>query len=261
MTETEFSPEQVAIITGACSGIGAAVAKQLAEKGLGHITITGLTSDGLEKTKESMLSANPTVEVHVLEGDLTTEGFCEQLVKETVDKFGRLDVLISNAGWSKPGPLFMQTMGNFEKIFDVNVKPAVKLTKLCLNYLRERKGSIVITSSILGIQPCANTTFYCMSKAALDMFTRCMAAEEGQNGVRINNVNPGLTDSGFTEKSLGAVRAAKLIEGAKTLPVGRAAEPYEIANVITFLAGKRSSFMTGSCVVVDGGFTCLTPPT
>ena len=259
MTEAEFLPEQVAVITGACSGIGAAVAKQLAEKGLDHITITGLTSDGLEKTKESMLAANPTVEVHVLEGDLTTEGFCEQLVQETVDKFRRIDVLISNAGWFKPGPVLTQPIEVYDKIFDINMKPAVKLTKLCLPFLRDSKGSIVITSSVLALQPSAYSAPYCMSKAALDVFTRCVAAEEGHHGVRINNVNPGLTDSGFTKKTMGYQNAARLFDNAKKLPVGRAAEPSEIANVITFLAGKKSSFMTGSCVLVDGGRTSLTP--
>ena len=139
------------------------------------------------------------------------------------------------------------------------MKPAVALTKLCLPYLRKNKGSIVITSSNLAIRPAVEYTFYCMSKAALDTFTRCMAAEEGKNGIRINNVNPGLTDSGLAEKVLGEAKAAKFFEDAKSFPVPRAAYPEEIANVITFVAGRKASYMTGSCVVTDGGLICYNP--
>ena len=255
----EFSPEQVAIITGACSGIGAAVAKQLAEKGLGHMTITGLTADGLEKTKQSVLNAKSNAQVYTVHGDLRTTGFCEQLVQETVSRFGRIDVLVSNAGWSSAGSVYDQSVEVYQEIFDINVTPAVKLTKLCLTYLRQTKGTIVITSSHLAIKPSANFAYYCMSKAALDMFTRCVASEEGHNGVRINNVNPGLTDSGFPQKVLGEEKAAQIFEDSKNFPIARGADPSEIANVITFLAGNKSSFMTGSCVVADGGLICYNP--
>ena len=126
-------------------------------------------------------------------GDLRTEGIFEEIVNNCIQKFGRIDILVNNAGLSLCGLLADHPIEAYETVFDVNLKSAICLTKLCIPYLRESKGNVVNTSSILANVPLETFGYYCMSKAALDMFTKCIALEEGKNGIRANNVNPGKT--------------------------------------------------------------------
>ena len=120
----------------------------------------------------------------------------QKIVDDTIKALGRVDILINNAGWTfGMTPIFEQSIENFQKTFDLNLKAAVVLTKLCLPYLRESKGNVVNVSSVGSVQNYDNLSFYCMSKAALDMFTKCLASEEGKNGIRVNSVNPGFVDT------------------------------------------------------------------
>ena len=127
-------------------------------------------------------------------GDLRKEGLCEKIVSDVIEKFGRIDVLFNNAGMTIFGFIADQSIETYETVFDVNLKSAIRLTKLCIPHLRETKGNIINNSSILGQTPIENMAYYCMSKAALDMFTKCIALEEGKNGIRANNINPGKTN-------------------------------------------------------------------
>ena len=130
-------------------------------------------------------------------GDLTETQTIENIVGETIKMFGKIDILINNAGWVFGLlPIFDQTIDNFQQTFDLNVKAVVILTKLCLPYLRESKGSVINVSSTGSVRNFDKFAFYCMSKTALDMFTKCLATEEGKNGIRVNSVNPGFVDTG-----------------------------------------------------------------
>ena len=140
---------------------------------------------------------------------MLTEGLCEKIVEECIAKFGRIDILFNNAGFTIFGRIFDQSIESYQTIFDVNLKSTVCLTKLCIPYLRETKGNIVNNSSVLATTPVEQMGFYCMSKAALDMFTKCIALEEGKNGIRANNVNPGTkTLSNRKERYFGISKSA-----------------------------------------------------
>ncbi|XP_075262557.1 putative oxidoreductase SERP2049 [Convolutriloba macropyga] len=186
-----FSNEKVVLITGASSGIGQETAVKFVEKGITNLSLNGRNAEGLEKTKQDCLAVNKDADVLLVQGDLRTDGVCEKLVKETIENFGQIDILFNNAGMSVGVPLCDPSMDSYEPVFDINLKVAVKLTKLCIPYLRLTKGNIVNNSSILATHPVPNHSFYSMSKAALDMFTRCIAVEEGKNGIRANSISPG----------------------------------------------------------------------
>ena len=136
---------------------------------------------------------------------MLTEGLCEKIVDNCIAKFGRIDILFNNAGFTIFGLLSDQPIKTYDTIFDVNLKSTIRLTKLCIPYLRETKGNIVNNSSVLATTPVENMGFYCMSKAALDMFTKCIALEEGKNGIRANNVNPGKKRSAITNNVISEI--------------------------------------------------------
>ncbi|XP_075263236.1 putative oxidoreductase SERP2049 [Convolutriloba macropyga] len=253
-----FSDEKVLIITGASSGIGQETAVKFVEKGITKLCLNGRNAEGLEKTKQDCLAVNKDAEMVLVQGDLRTEGIFEEIVNNCIQKFGRIDILVNNAGLSLCGLLADHPIEAYETVFDVNLKSAICLTKLCIPYLRESKGNVVNTSSILANVPLETFGYYCMSKAALDMFTKCIALEEGKNGIRANNVNPGLigtpfsSNTGFPQEYLEQYWE----KVRKDHPVGRMGVAQDIASLITFVASNEADFMSGSSVVMDGAITC-----
>ena len=129
-------------------------------------------------------------------GDLTDLKTCDKIVSETVDKFGRIDILVNNAGMGFLGSVRDAPIEQFQEVFDLNVKQVVYMCKLCLPYLEKTKGNIVNVSSTVALKSYANSANYNMSKAALDMFTMTLAAEEGERGIRVNGVNSGIVNTG-----------------------------------------------------------------
>ncbi|XP_075263707.1 meso-2,3-butanediol dehydrogenase-like [Convolutriloba macropyga] len=273
-----FSDEKVVIITGASSGIGQDTAVKFVEKGITKLCLNGRNGEGLDKTKQDCVAANKEAEVLLVQGDLLTEGLCEKIVEECIAKFGRIDILFNNAGFTIFGRIFDQSIESYQTIFDVNLKSTVCLTKLCIPYLRETKGNIVNNSSVLATTPVEQMGFYCMSKAALDMFTKCIALEEGKNGIRANNVNPGTkTLSNRKERYFGISKSALGIIGTpfgvnsgipkefieqfwerltKEQPTGRIGNAQDVASLVTFIASSEADFMSGSSVVTDGAISC-----
>ncbi|XP_075262555.1 putative oxidoreductase SERP2049 [Convolutriloba macropyga] len=280
-----FSDEKVVIITGASSGIGQETAVKFVEKGITKLCLNGRNIEGLQKTKQDCLTANKDAEVLLVQGDLLTEGLCEKIVDNCIAKFGRIDILFNNAGFTIFGLLSDQPIKTYDTIFDVNLKSTIRLTKLCIPYLRETKGNIVNNSSVLATTPVENMGFYCMSKAALDMFTKCIALEEGKNGIRANNVNPGkkrsaITNNCFALYQTGIKTAGRNFEGiigtpfgvnsgipkefidefwarqTKEHPIGRIGNAQDVASLVTFIASSETDFMSGSSVVTDGAITC-----
>lgn len=252
-----FSEDQVVIITGASSGIGQGTAVKFVEKGVTKLCITGRNMEGLRQTEEMCLAANKDVKVLIVQGDIGTAETCQKIVSDTIAEFNRIDVLINNAGFSMFGSVSTQPIEQFQQIMDVNVIAAMRLTKLALPHLRATKGNIVNNSSILAISAQDLNAYYCMSKAALDMFTKCLAIEEGVHGIRANNVNPGLIETSIGEKAgLPKEQADLFKEKVKSVePLGRNGAPEDVANLITFLASNEAAFISGSSVVVDGALT------
>lgn len=184
-----------------------------------------------------------------------------RIVSETIGKYGRLDVLINNAAFNIPAPI--ENNRNFEKDFDsvmgTNVRGTILLTQLAIQHLIASKGNIVNVSSVAGQRPFPVSAPYCVSKAALDHFTRCVALELADKGVRANTVSPGVIDTNFRDY-LGMDRndekyRALLKNLADMHPIGRVGEPEECVRAIAFLANENAGFVTGILMPVDGGLT------
>jgi len=183
--------------------------------------------------------------------------FVQRLVVGTIEKFGKLDILVNSAGFYQGGVISECPIEKFDEIVATNVRSIVQLTKLCIPHLIRSKGSVVNVSSIAGIKPSALNPYHCMSKAALDQFTKCLALDLAPRGVRINSVNPGLTRTPGLMHLIKATSAEKIEKELSTfvdrIPMKRIGNAVEVAEAIAFLASSQSSFITGQLLSVDGG--------
>ncbi|CAL2044246.1 unnamed protein product [Caenorhabditis brenneri] len=259
---------KVALVTGSSNGIGRATAILFAKEGA-QVTITGRNTQRLEETRQEILKTGvPEDHVLAVAADLASEDGQNELINSTIQKFGRLDILVNNAGTG-----FMDSQGrigidqdilDFDKTMQINMRSVITLTQKAKEHLTKTKGEIVNVSSIAaGPQAQPEMTYYSMSKAALDQFTRSAAISLIQHGVRVNAVSPGGVTTGFGE-------ATGLPEGAfnkmlsfweshkECLPCGKIAQPVDIANIIAFLADRNlSSYIVGQSIVADGGSTLI----
>uniref|UniRef100_A0AC34QMX3 Uncharacterized protein n=1 Tax=Panagrolaimus sp. JU765 TaxID=591449 RepID=A0AC34QMX3_9BILA len=256
---TNDSP--VAIITGATSGIGKAAAIFFAKKGY-QLSLSGRDEPAMAKTVKACvdegLSQNA---ITTTVGDLREDSIARELVKHTIEKFKRINVLVNSAGVLANGNVENANINDYDRIFDINVRSVVQLTKYAIPHLKEVKGTIVNVSSIAG--PCAfpGVAFYCMSKAALDSFTKCLALELASDGVRVNAVNPGVIVTDVHRRAgMSEVEYEQFLEkGKNTHALGRVGFAEEVAEAIYFLASPASSFTTGHLLTVDGGRGIMTP--
>jgi NAD(P)-dependent dehydrogenase (short-subunit alcohol dehydrogenase family) len=248
---------KVIIVTGSSTGIGAGTALKFVELGAAAVVLHGRNVDALKNMKEQCEKAGQgKVKVHVVVGDVTDPEVREKLIKETVDKFGRLDVLVNNVGFCNVPKTIVETpIEVFDKIMDVNIRSAIVLTQLAIPHLVQAKGSIVNVSSVGGIKALNHFTYYGMSKAAMDHFTRCLAVELGPKGVRVHSVNPGaVPETEIMSRESGTeIIKEHVNQLVHVTPLRRVGRVEEIANLITFLASDNSSFITGIRAVADGG--------
>uniref|UniRef100_A0A914QTI1 Uncharacterized protein n=1 Tax=Panagrolaimus davidi TaxID=227884 RepID=A0A914QTI1_9BILA len=222
---------KVVIITGSSSGIGQAAAILFAKFGA-SVTIHGRSENGLQKTMDMLLEAKiPKEKIHSVRGAVTEESVLKALIDETVSKFGRIDVLINNVGISnKEGETNQRTMENLDYILNVNLKSIIHLTELAIPHLEKTKGNIVNVSSIASQMSGAAYPFYSISKAALDHFARNYDAILALSGIRINNLNPGLTNTSFlTRHGMPEEMKQKIIEKYH-VPFGRWGMSEEMAE-------------------------------
>ncbi|NKE58184.1 SDR family oxidoreductase [Lentzea sp. PSKA42] len=235
---------QRALVTGATSGIGRAVAVKLAEAGA-TVVVTGRRADLGKETVKAVESIGGEAHYFVADlGDLTD-------VRRLAEEAGEIDVLVNNAGIYPFGPTLEQDVETYERVFDVNVRGPYFLTAALLpKMIAKGSGSIVNVSSVTARTGTPIMSVYGASKAALDALTLSWAVEFGGHGIRVNSVAPGLTRTEKVEENLGGDVIAQI---AAPTPLGRAGEPEEIAEAVLFLASPRSSFLTGSVVTADGG--------
>lgn len=254
--------DKVVIVTGSSSGIGAATALLFAKEGA-RVTITGRKQDKLQEVHDSIVAAGvPEDRILTIVGDLTDEGIQKRLINDTVGRWGHLDVLVNNAGANMNGGKvgFEADDDAYVKTMQVNLRSVIQLVRLARPHLVSSKGEIVNISSIAGLKFASKLApYYAIAKAGLDQFTRALAIDLIEQGVRVNGVSPGLVKTNFMENSgLNKEQSEKVYDfycsrrGA--LPRGSAADPAEIANVIAFLADRAaSSFIVGQMIVADGG--------
>lgn len=242
---------KVVLITGASSGIGAGAAIHLSRLGA-SVAIVGRDAEKLNHVTQQIHEAGSPEPLEII-ADLTTDA--ERIICETIDRFGKLDVLVNNAGILINSGEILDNLEVFDRTMNVNVRSVLQLTKLALPYLEESKGNIVNTSSILGSVAFPSGIAYAMSKAAIDHFTRCAALDLASKGIRVNAVCPGIVITPlFETMGMDAEAREQLFETSKeTYPLGRVGNVDDISNSIAFLANDAASHITGILLTVDGG--------
>jgi NAD(P)-dependent dehydrogenase (short-subunit alcohol dehydrogenase family) len=190
-----------------------------------------------------------------IEADLSREEETDKVVANTVEHFGRIDVLVNTAGHISSGTIETTLVKAWDAMLDINVRAPFVLMQKALPAIIERRGNIVNVSSVTGLRAFPGVLAYCVSKAALDQLTRCAALELAAKGVRVNAVNPGVVITeihkrgGMTEEQYDAF----LEHSKETHPLGRVGQAREIAELIFFLASDRASWITGATYSIDGG--------
>jgi NAD(P)-dependent dehydrogenase (short-subunit alcohol dehydrogenase family) len=236
---------KVVIITGAGSGIGAATAKLLADRG-DRVLMVGRDLDRLTRARVQLGSAA----AEVLAADVTADGAGETVVRTAIELWGRVDVLVNNAGINRAGDLATLSMSDFDATFAVNVRAPYALTRAAVGHMRPG-SSIVFVGSNLSRYGKPGASAYAASKAAVESLTRTLAVELGGAGIRVNAVSPGMTHTGMTAASFAdEERYRQLVANS---PVGFLGEPEDIASTIAFLTSDASRYVNGASLVIDGG--------
>jgi NAD(P)-dependent dehydrogenase (short-subunit alcohol dehydrogenase family) len=237
---------QIALVTGGSTGIGAATALHFAKHGA-RVVITGRHEDTLHE------AAAQHAHIQYLVADVARDA--ARTLEFVRSKYGRLDILVNNAGVFEIGPLSDSAPDLVHRTLDVNVAAVVETTRAALALLRASKGTIVNVASIVADQPFANMSVYSASKAAVLALTRAWAQELSAEGIRVNAVSPGPIETPiFGKLGMPADQLAQMAASIKAqVPVQRYGTAAEVANVIGFLASKAASFVTGGQYTVAGG--------
>ena len=239
---------KVVLVTGAASGIGEATARRFAQEGA-KLVLADLNEEGLRKVADSLGAED--VLVHA--ADLSNADRCAETVAATLKRFGRLDVLVNNAGKDHLGRVDEGDLKDFSVVIETDLYGVFYMTRFALPHLRESRGCIVNVSSVSGLGGDWNHSFYCAAKGAVTNFTRAVALDEAKAGVRVNAVNPSLVYTPFTAGMQDQPDLVAKFE--ERIPMGRGARPEDITGVIAFLASEDAHFVTGVNLPVDGGLS------
>jgi meso-butanediol dehydrogenase / (S,S)-butanediol dehydrogenase / diacetyl reductase len=245
---------QVVLVTGSTNGIGEACAHAFAESGAA-VMVSGRDAMRGARVIETIAAAGGTAQFTAL--DLRAQGACERLIAHTLDRLGRLDVLVNNAGVLYTANALDTTDEQWLDTMAVNVNALFYLSRAAVNHMKaEGKGVIVNVASEWGLNGEPNHVAYCASKGAVLQITRCMALDHAADGIRINSVCPGEIHTRMVDDILakrGGDRAASLRALAAGIPLRRLAQPAEVARCVRFLASDEASYVTGTHLTVDGG--------
>jgi NAD(P)-dependent dehydrogenase (short-subunit alcohol dehydrogenase family) len=251
------APEQkVALVTGAGAGIGRACALRFAAAGY-SVLVSDLAEASAQETCRQIEHSGGVAQAALT--DVASADSCEAMARSALECWGRIDVLVANAGVQIGGSLLDSDEDDWDRILGINLKGVAYSCKAVLPaMINQGAGSIVINSSINALTGSAGMAIYDMSKAGVLALVRTLAVEHGSDGIRVNGVCPGNTITDFhinrmADKGIGVEQIREMTQGYALL--GRAAEPGEIANAIYFLASPEASFITGQSLCVDGGFS------
>ena len=241
---------KTALITGAARGIGRAIAQELAAEGA-HIAFTDLNRDENMESLEKEIRALGLKSIGYASDASSFEG-SEKVVDQIVQDFGRIDILVNNAGITRDNLLMRMTENDWDLVIKVNLKSVFNMTKAVQKYmLKQRSGSIINMSSVVGIGGNAGQSNYSASKAGLIGFTKSVAQELGSRNIRCNAIAPGFIETEMTAKLPPDVREAWI----KEIPLRRGGTPGDVARATLFLASDLSDYITGQVIAVCGGMT------
>jgi 3-oxoacyl-[acyl-carrier protein] reductase len=241
-----MSTKKVAIVTGASRGIGAAIARELAAQGFAIAVNYTSRRDGADATVAAIAKAGG--DAIALQGNVGSTSDLDRLFATVQEKWGRLDVLVNNAGVGATAPLENIDAAQIDTAFDINLKGMLLASQRAARAIGAEGGSIVNVSSALAVQPMTGQVIYAATKAAVESVTRVLAQELGSRGIRVNAVAPGPVETDLlplTDDLRGYI-------GGKT-PLGRVGQPQDVAKVVGFLVSGAGGWITGQVIGTDGG--------
>ena len=241
---------KVAVVTGASKGIGAAIAKQLAGEGAKVVVNYSSSPDGAEKVVKEITEAGG--KAIAVGASVSNEGEVNTLFDKAREAFGKVDVLVNNAGVYAFAPLESVTADEYKRIYDTNVLGLLLTTRAALPHFPKEGGSVVNISSVVSTLAPAGTSIYSSTKGAVDTITKSLAKELGPRGIRVNAINPGLVITEGTQSA--GIAGSDFEKGAvATTPLGRVGRPEDIAPPVAFLASDDARWITGETIYVSGG--------
>ena len=239
--------KKVAIVTGAARGIGKEIALALAGEGA-NIAICDIEKNALEQAKSEIEALGRECLIEVV--DVGKTASCEDMANKTLDKFSKIDILVNNAGITRDTLLMRMKEEDWDAVLTVNLKGAFNFTKaVCRPMIKQRAGKIVNIASIIGIIGNAGQANYAASKAGLIGLTKSSAKELASRGINVNAIAPGFIQTPMTDKLTDDQKDAML----KLIPLGSLGKPKNVADLVLFLVGDTSSYITGEVIKVDGG--------
>ncbi|HXZ33555.1 MAG TPA: 3-oxoacyl-ACP reductase family protein [Terriglobales bacterium] len=238
---------KIAMVTGASRGLGAAIAKRLAADGAAVAFTYGASPDRAREVVRAIETAGG--KALAIQADAAKEDSTRAAVKQTIEAFGGLDILVNSAGVLTVAPIEKFPFDAFERMVAVNIKGMFVATQEAVRHMRDGGRIINIGSCNSSRVPFQGGTVYALTKAAVVGFTRALARDLGPRGITVNNVQPGPTDTDMNPAQGPAAPST-----VQHVALGRFAQPLEIANFVAFLAGPEASFITGASLLVDGGY-------
>lgn len=240
---------KIAIVTGSGRGIGAAIAKRLAKDGF-DVVINELSAEAGEQTAAECRALGVKASVYAC--DVSDYAQCEEMVKKVKEEFGSIDVLVNNAGITRDGLLLRMSEETYDDVIRINQKSVFNMTKLVgAVMLRQKSGSVVNLASVAGLYGNPGQMNYSASKGAVIAMTKTSAKELGSRGIRVNAVAPGFISTPMTDKLTDEQKNAVLAQ----IAMKRYGTADEVANVVAFLCGEQSSYVTGQIIEISGGLS------
>ena len=232
--------DKVVLITGATGGIGGAIATQMKADGA-KVVVTGRDMEKMSKFDDSFIK---------IQSDLAADGAAEKLIADTIEKAGRIDVLINNAGITADTLMMRMSDEQFDNVLNTNLRATFKMCRAAIMpMMKQRFGRIINMASIVGVVGGAGQTNYAASKGGIIAMTKSIAAEVGGRGITANAIAPGFIKTPMTDVLPDELKETYL----KQIPAGRFGEPIDIANACVFLASDEASYINGQTIHINGG--------
>lgn len=247
MTGMEQFKDKIVLVTGAARGLGRSIAEKFAGRGA-HVAVCDLNREWLADTEKAITGLGR--QALALAADVSNPEHVQAALETVVQQFGRLDVMVNNAGITKDGFLVRMSEADWDAVININLKGTFLFTKQAAKVMMKQKsGAIVNVASIIGLIGNAGQANYGASKAGVIALTKSAARELASRNIRINAVAPGFIETRMTEVLPEAIRQKMLA----AIPLGRFGRPEDVANVVLFLAGQDAAYMTGQVLTISGG--------